>query len=269
MTDPASAVPIDAPRFVIVFWTPPTSGLWSSGTAETVTAPSCEARAPIPRPISSIGTRTISGPESTSSAASSTTVPANNASRPLRTTSRGEMSGKSFGMPIAAIRSVRDSGSSRAPVASAESPRQTERYSGTTKNRPACARYWKKNITSPPFSCLFCSIAGRTSGSPPRDSTRACQRKKSQTTNSPARTSQTVGDSPAHSVPSGFGWIQPHSLDRSTPKTSNASPSADDTAPTRSSFGRFSTGASAMRRVRSRIAATITTSPAKTQRQEK
>ena len=34
---PASAVPIEAPRFVIVFWTPPTSELCSSGTAETVT----------------------------------------------------------------------------------------------------------------------------------------------------------------------------------------------------------------------------------------
>src|SRR5262249_16999104 len=40
ITEPASAVPIDAPRFVIVFCTPPTSGLRSSGTAETVTAPS-------------------------------------------------------------------------------------------------------------------------------------------------------------------------------------------------------------------------------------
>ena len=42
---PASAVPIDAPNCVAVFWSPPTSGLCSSGTAETVTAPSCEARA--------------------------------------------------------------------------------------------------------------------------------------------------------------------------------------------------------------------------------
>ena len=59
--EPARAVPSEAPRFVIVFWTPPTSGLSSSGTAETVTAPSCEASAPIPSPISSIGTKTISG----------------------------------------------------------------------------------------------------------------------------------------------------------------------------------------------------------------
>jgi hypothetical protein len=32
-----------------------------SGTAETVTAPSCEARAPMPCPISSSGTVTIAG----------------------------------------------------------------------------------------------------------------------------------------------------------------------------------------------------------------
>ena len=62
MIEPASAVPSEAPRFVIVFWTPPTSGLSSSGTADTVTAPSCEASAPMPSPISSIGTNTISAP---------------------------------------------------------------------------------------------------------------------------------------------------------------------------------------------------------------
>ena len=38
-TAPASAVPIDAPRFVMVFWMPPTCPVCSSGTAETVTAP--------------------------------------------------------------------------------------------------------------------------------------------------------------------------------------------------------------------------------------
>ena len=42
-TAPAQAVPIDAPRFVSVFCRPPTSPLCSSGTDETVTAPSCEA----------------------------------------------------------------------------------------------------------------------------------------------------------------------------------------------------------------------------------
>ena len=43
-TAPASAVPIEAPRLVTVFCRPPTSPVCSSGTAETVTAPSCDAR---------------------------------------------------------------------------------------------------------------------------------------------------------------------------------------------------------------------------------
>ena len=45
-TEPASAVPRDAPRLVAVFCRPPTSPLSSSGTDETVTAPSWDASAP-------------------------------------------------------------------------------------------------------------------------------------------------------------------------------------------------------------------------------
>ena len=41
--------------------------------------------------------------------------------------SLGEAFGNSLGIPSAAINSVSDSGSSRAPVASAERPRHTER----------------------------------------------------------------------------------------------------------------------------------------------
>ena len=74
-TEPASAVPSDAPMLVAVFCRPPTSGLCSSGTAETVTPPSCEASAPMPRPSSSSGTVTTSADGPTSMAARSTTVP--------------------------------------------------------------------------------------------------------------------------------------------------------------------------------------------------
>ncbi len=52
-----------------MFWRPPTSLLCSSGTDDTVTAPSCEASAPMPRPASSIGQVTISGPAPASRAA--------------------------------------------------------------------------------------------------------------------------------------------------------------------------------------------------------
>ena len=54
-TAPAKAVPIEAPMLVKVFWIPPTSGLRSSGTEETVTAPSWEASAPMPSPASRSG----------------------------------------------------------------------------------------------------------------------------------------------------------------------------------------------------------------------
>ena len=52
---PTSAVPSEIPRFENVFWRPPTSPLCSSGSADTVTAPSCDASAPMPRPARSIG----------------------------------------------------------------------------------------------------------------------------------------------------------------------------------------------------------------------
>ena len=39
-TVPASAVPMEAPRLVTVFWIPPTSPLCEVGTDDTVTLPS-------------------------------------------------------------------------------------------------------------------------------------------------------------------------------------------------------------------------------------
>ena len=60
-------------------------------------------------------------------------------------------------------------------------------------------------MISPPLSCELRNMAGRTSGSSPRDSRRACQRKKSQITNSPARISHTVGDNPAQEGPPSLG----------------------------------------------------------------
>ena len=59
---PDKAVPSEIPRLEKVFWSPPTSPLCSSGSAETVTAPSCDASAPMPSPASSIGQSVISAP---------------------------------------------------------------------------------------------------------------------------------------------------------------------------------------------------------------
>ena len=77
-------------------------------------------------------------------------MPANRARKPTRTTNRGETFGNSRGTPTAASSRVSESGRSRTPVAMADRPSATERYSGTTKNRPACNRYWNMKATSPP-----------------------------------------------------------------------------------------------------------------------
>ena len=215
--DPASAVPTEAPRLVTAFWTPPTSALCSSGTADTVTDPSWEASAPMPSPISRRGMVTISAPASVSRAAIRITDPASSARIPRRTTRRGETSGRKRGMRIAAASSVSESGRSQAPVLSADRPRATDRYSGTTKNTPICTRYWKKNIVSPPVSCLFSSMTGSTSGSPCRFTRRASQRKKSQISSRPASMSHTTREIPSQDGASGLGWNQPHSSERSTP----------------------------------------------------
>ncbi len=88
-------------------------------------------------------------------------------------------------------------------------------------------------------------------------------------TSVPSRISQIVGDRPNDDGPSGFGVSQPHSDERSTPKTANPSPSAISTAPTRSNRVLASGGGSAIRLARSRITATTSTSPTNTHRHEK
>ena len=98
-TTPASAVPIEAPRFVSVFCRPPTSPLCSSGTADTVTAPSCDASAPMPSPARSIGTVTISGARTRVERRPSGRRCRRAATRkPNCTTRRGDASGKSCGI---------------------------------------------------------------------------------------------------------------------------------------------------------------------------
>ena len=90
---PESAVPMEAPRFVTVFCTPPTSPLCESGTAETVTAPSCEARVPIPSPARSSGPVTMSAPAPVERRKSAT-MPRNSRPKPTCTIRRGERAGR-------------------------------------------------------------------------------------------------------------------------------------------------------------------------------
>ena len=135
---------------VTVFWIPPTSPLCSSGTDDTVTLPDCEASAPTLKAGEQHRPGHDPGPGTHLDAATMITMPVNRARNSIWTTRRGEACGKTLGTPAAASSSVMDSGSSRTPVAIAESPSATDKNSGTAKNRPACSRYCRKNDVSPP-----------------------------------------------------------------------------------------------------------------------
>ena len=263
-TAPATAVPMDAPRLVTVFCRPPTSPLRSSGTEDTVTAPSWEARAPMPRPASSIGQVTIWGPAPTSRAPIMTTMPASSRAKPARATRRGEAWGHRRGTPTAAASSVMDSGSRRTPVAMADRPRATDRNSGIVKNIPACSRNWKKKATSPPRSALLASSAGSSSAARPVAMRWRSQVKKPNSTARPASSSQKTGDRPSQAGAPGLGCTMPHDPERRTPKTSRARPTADSRVPTRSRRTPSSRGESAARRAKARMTRPTSTSPAKT-----
>ena len=170
-TAPASAVPIEAPRLVPVFCRPPTSPLCSSGTDDTVTAPSCEASAPDAEPGQQHRPGDDLGPGALPRGPRSATHDAGEEQQrcPTCTTRRGDASGHSLGIPAAARSRVIDSGSRRTPVATADSPSATERNSGMAKNRPAWRRYWKKNDDEPAAQAAVVEHApGPRSGSAPR-----------------------------------------------------------------------------------------------------
>jgi hypothetical protein len=152
-------------------------------------------------------------------------------------------------------------------VAIAESPRETDRNSGTTKKPPDWTKYWKKNIRKPRSSCTFRSMERRTSGSPPRFSRRDSHSKKSQMSDSPPRMSHSTADTPNSAGASGLGDTHPQTLERRTPKTAMPRPAAESPTPMRSIPRRGAAGSSVRRRVSTRIPSTISTSPAKTSRQ--
>ncbi len=248
-TAPASAVPIEMPRFDAVFWSPPTSPLSSSGSAETVTAPSCDESAPMPRPARIIGQVTTSAPAPASSAATNTTIPRNSPTNPSCETSRGEARGNSLGIPTAAITSVMDSGRIRTPVWMALSPSAIDRNSGTAKNSPACSRNWKKNDTNPVRSSRTRSIAGSSSAGCPVSRRCFSQTRNPNSTPPPARISHTTGDRPSQVGAPGLGCAKPHVPMRRTPYTIRPRPSAESPVPTRSRRAPSSLGVSAVRRL--------------------
>ena len=269
--EPARAVPIDAPRFVIVFWTPPTSELCSSGTAETVTAPSCEASAPMPEPDQEQRHEDDLRRRSRRRAErAARRFPRSSASRPPRTTSRGDDLGKSRGTPIAATSSVIESGRMRTPVSIADRPsadREVERHDEEDpglnevleeEHRQAAGELpVPEQLPADERLSAACVDAVLPAEEEPEHEQAA----------------ENQPDRPARNRPSSgrrrAAGASPTRPTGGCRRRTAPSPSAESTAPTRSSFGFSVTGASAIRRPSTRIASTTTTSPAKTQRQEK
>ena len=165
----------------------------------------------------------------------STTMPANSASRPSRTTRpRGGVGEELAGSRPRRAAAVSESGSSRTPVSIGERPSATERNSGMAKKRPAWIRNWKKNVVRPPGALSRSMRRGdqrlrrrRDSGSPSAGTPRSRARREDQ----PDRWREADRDSGAPSLgqhPAPVGR-------RRMPKTISASPSAREHAPTRSS----------------------------------
>ena len=189
-----------------MFWSPPTSPLSSSGTAETVTAPSWEASAPTPSPASSIGTVTTSGPAPSSMAAASDTIPASRAARPHVTTRRG--TGLRPQLRYADGRGQQGDRERQQPDAGlhgaeAERHRQEQRHG---EEQPGLEQELEEEHGQPAGQLRVVEHRRRRPGARARPAALAPPTaKNSRTTTSPARTSHTVIERPARSGASGFG----------------------------------------------------------------
>ena len=126
----------------------------------------------------------------------------------------------------------------------------------------------KKNEATPPRSWMLRSIEGSNRAPSPRAMRRFSQATNSASTAPPARIIQITGESPSHSGASGFGCTKPQVPERRIASTIRPRPAAERPVPTRSSLTPSSGGVSFIRRVRSRITSTISTSLANTQRHE-
>ena len=131
-------------------------GSRSSGTAETVTAPSWDASAPMPRPIRSIGTNTTSGAGVRGRARRQDDGPGEQSSSPTRTTRRGETSGKSFG--IAERRDEqgdRERQHPRRRSSIAESPRHDREVERDDEEEPGLREELEEEHDQAAVSCLL------------------------------------------------------------------------------------------------------------------
>ena len=210
-TAPARAVPIEAPSWVPVFCSPPTSPLFSSGTADTVTLPSCEAIAPSPEPASSSGQVMISGPAPTSSRATRSTRPGEQRHEaevddPPRRGVRAQL-GDAHGEEQQGQRQRQQPHAGldrRQPERDREEQRDHEEDAGLDQEH--------EQERDDPAAQLEVAQQRRGRGARPRRG-RCAGSPTTGTAPGPRRppsTIQMTGESPSHSGASGLGWTKPH-----------------------------------------------------------
>ena len=139
-------------------------------------------------------------------------------------------------------------------MATAESPRATDRKRGITKKRPDCSMNWKKNAVSPPWRRGSLSMRGSSRAPWWRCSRLLSHSAKRPRTAPPPSSNQTTGDIPSHCGASGLGWTKPQVPDRMTPYTITPRPAAESSVPTGSRRTPGTAGESAIRHVREKDA---------------
>ena len=182
-------------------------------------------------------------------------VPASSASRPPRTTSRGEASGRARDADRGDQQRDRQR---QQPRRRSRAPTGRGRPTGTAarrRTRPACTRYWKKNIVSPPASWRFRSIDGSDERLPARASQPRLPAEEEPDARTgrraSARSSATARTTRARPPSAGPSPTRPSAARRR--RTARARPPRAPRRPRRAA-ARVATGASAMRRVSTRIA---------------
>ena len=270
-TAPARAVPIEAPSWVPVFWSPPTSPLCSSGTADTVTLPSCEAIAPMPgtgqqqRPGDDLGAGAdVEQGDQEHEAGEQRHEP--EADDPPWRGIRAQL-GDAGGEQQQRQRE-RKQPDARLDRRQPERDRQEQR-DDEEDARPGPGT-WKKNEVTPSRSWMFRSIVGSISAPSPRcDAAGSPTPANRASTTPPASTSQITGESPSHSGASGLGCTKPHApdaqdADHDQAEAERRQRGADQVEPDALLGGRVVHRAAP----EARITSTISTSPTNTHRHE-
>ena len=218
-TAPASAVPSDAPRLVIVFCTPPTSQALLVGNRRHRDAAELRRQPPDADPDEQHRHRHDLAPASRRSRPRARPGPARSSGKPMRDDPARRRVGPH--LRHADRRDQQRERQRQQPDAGLDR-RQAERRPTSTAARRRTARLargtGRRTAIGHPASCRMRSIDGRSSGSRPLASRRASHQKNVDSTAAPTSSSQITGDRLNHDGRRPVGRIQPHVPDLQDPE---------------------------------------------------